>query len=498
MDKLKQVSGVSNNGIKTALPNPSMAMDGALNQAVPQPPSPPPVDAVVRASTDDKELTAYLYIDPAQNGGAVPTLARMQDALNKSGITFNIDTEKLMELETSPVYGSYIPVATGIAPVDGVNGTACFKIKTEKITAAPKIKEDGSVDFFDLDIVENVAKGQVLCLITLPTEGTPGMSVKGLSLKQTRGRPVSSYVGSNTELLGDGTAILSKINGQVSFVGYQIHVNDTYSVRGNIDNSTGNIKVIGNLVVTGMVMPGFAIEAGGDIEVRGIVENSTIKAGGNIKLLSGIIGSDVTCDGDVKGRYIENCNMFVKGGILAEYIVASTVKCGKTIKTMGNNARIIGGSLIAGQNIEARIIGSPVGIPTRVEIGTDPAVIKRQQELTSQIAELEKSIRSLQPLITMLRQLEEAGRLTADKREILDNVGYSFDANTKRMEDDKVELVEISESVKKRGFGRVICTEIIHSGTLVVIGSAMLNVKEDLLFASFYYDDGDIRIGRAH
>jgi uncharacterized protein len=497
MDNSKQFPGAFNNKTGAALPDNSAEKAGTPDTKVSPPPL-PPVDAAVRASTDLKELTAFLFIDPPQNGGASPTLAMMQDALEKCAITYNVDLEKLKELETAPVYGRFITVATGIAPVDGVNGTASFKIRTEKAAALPKIREDGSVDFFDLDIVENVAQGQVLCRITHPTDGTPGISVKGRELKQTRGRPVPSYAGSNTELKEDGTAIVSKINGQASFVSYQIQVHETFVVRGNIDNSTGNIKVVGNLVVTGMVIPGFKIEAGGDIEVRGIVESATVKAGGNIKLQSGIIGSEVTCDGDVKGRFIENCNMFVKGGILAEYIVGSTVKCGKTIKTMGNSARIIGGSLMAGQNIEARVIGSPAGITTRLEIGTDPNVIKRQQELVIKIAELEKSIRSLQPLITMLRQLEEAGRLTKDKREILDNVGYSFDANTRLVEDSKIELEEITESVKTRGFGRIVCNETIHSGTLVVIGGAMLNVKEDMPFAALFYDDGEIKRGLAH
>jgi uncharacterized protein (DUF342 family) len=165
---------------------------------------------------------------------------------------------------------------------------------------------------------------------------------------------------------------------------------------------------------------------------------------------------------------------------------------------MGNSARIIGGNLMAGQNIEARVIGSPAGITTRLEIGTDPDVIKRQQELTVRIAELDKSVKSLQPLITMLRQLEEAGRMTVDKREILNNVGYSFDTNTKLLKDSKIELEGILESVKTKGFGRVVCNETIHSGTLVVIGGAMLNVREDLPFAALYYDGGEIKRGLAH
>ena len=493
MDISKQASADPDHLRDTALREPSPVKGNESNRNEPE----PPADAVIHVSTDANELTAFLYIDPPQNGGAAPTLDMMQAALASSGITYNIDTEKLKELETTPVYGSYISVAAGLAPVDGVNGTASFLIRTEKLTAAPKVKEDGSVDFLDLDIVENASKGQVLCQITHPTEGTPGMSVKGRKIKQVKGRPVPSYLGSNTELTEDGTAILSKIDGQVSYAGYQIHVHETFHVRGDIDHSTGNIKVVGNLVVTGGVMPGFTIEAAGDIEVRGIVESSAIKAGGHIRLRSGIIGSNLVCDGDVTCRFIENCNLFVTGDIRAEYIIGSSVKCGKNIKTIGLRARIIGGSLVAGKNIEACVIGSPSGIPTKLEIGTDPAVIKRQQELMAQITELEKSIRSMQPLITMLRQLEAADRLTADKKEIFENVSYSFDTNMELLKDGQRELEEITKSVKTRGFGRIVCTDTIHSGTLAVIGDATLAVKEDLAFASLYYTDGAIHIGQA-
>lgn len=494
MDTLKQASGIHSNAQAPAASDPSVVKSGAGNTSEPL----PPVDAVIHVSTDEKELTAFMYINPPQNGGAGPTLEKMQAALSSAGITYNIDTEKLKALETAPVYGNYIPVASGLAPVDGVNGTATFMIRVVKPDAKPKIKEDGSVDFFDLDIVENVSKDQVLCKITHPTEGTPGISVKGRTLIQKRGRPVPSYLGSNTELSEDGTAILSKIDGQVSFVGYQIHVNETFHVWGDVGHSTGNIKVLGNLVVSGGVMPGFTIEAAGDIEVRGIVESSTVKAGGHIKLRSGIIGSELSCEGDVTGRFIENCNIMAKGDIRVEYIVSSNIKCGKNIKTMGNRARIIGGSLVAGQNIEASIIGSPSGIMTRLEIGTDPEVIRRQQELTAQIQELEKSVKSIRPLIAMFRQLEAAGRLTADKKEIYENVIYSFDVNTKLLKDGRKELEGITKSIKEKGYGRIICTDTIHAGTLVVIGDAMLSIKEDLPFTSLYYDDGEIRKGLAH
>ncbi len=456
---------------------------------------PPPVDAAIHIIVANKELEAYISIEPPNNGGAAPTFEAMQGALSEHGISYNVNIEKLKEIETAPVYRSEILIACGVAPVDGVDGMASFKIRTEQNALKPKEKEDGSVDYYDLGIAESVMQGQVLCIITLPTEGSAGISVKGAALPQRKGRPVPSYLGSNTELSEDGTAILSRINGEVSFTGNSIHVKDTFFVKGDVDTSTGNIKVIGNLVVSGMVLPGLKIESGGNIDVRGIVEASTIKAGGNIRLHSGIIGSSLYCDGDLKCEFIENCTVFVKGDIKAECILNSDTKCGKSIKVVGQRAKIIGGSYVAGRDIEAQTIGSPASVVTKLELGTDSSVIERQQGLLTRIAELEKSIKNLSPLITMLRQMEADNRLPPEKKEILENVGYSYDTNTFLLEEAKGQLKKVTLLIRIRGFGHVSCTGTIHQGTKVVIGEASIHIKEDLLRASLYYKDGAVCIG---
>lgn len=497
MDNAQQ-NAAAINGSGDGNPSGAGGMDGgAAGAQAPLQPALPPVDAAIRAVTDENELTAYLRIDPPENGGAGPTFEKMRYALAAAGIAYNIDLEKLRELEAAPVYGSFIPVAAGYAPQNGVNGTAAFFIRTEKPSMTPKIREDGTVDYFDLDIVENVKKGQVLCKITLPTEGAPGRSVKGRELLQAKGRPVASYVGSNTELTEDGTAIVSQIDGQVVFANYRISVNETFRVRENVDHSTGNLNVVGNVVVGGTVMPGFRVEATGSIQVGGVVESALLSAGGNIRLQGGIIGSEVTCEGNVTGRFIERCGMFVKGDVQAEYIIDANIRCGKNIRAVGRDSKIIGGNLIAGENIEARTIGSPAGVPTRLELGTDPAILQRQQQLTAQIAQTEKSLKSMQPLLELLHQLEKAGALTPDKREILDNVSYSYDSNTALLENDRQELTEIKQQLAKKGYGRVVCTEVLHFGTVVVIGSASFHAKIDMPFAGLYYQDGEIRLGMA-
>ncbi len=457
---------------------------------------PAAVDAIIHVVIAEGELEAYLHIEPPRNGGAAPTLDAMMAALSAAGVSRFIDTERLKKLEAEPVYDREIPVARGVAAVNGVDGTATLRIGTEK-NLKPKEKEDGTVDYHDLGTVENVAQGQVLCVITLPTEGTAGVSVKGKELPQRKGRPVRSYLGKNTELSPDGTAILSQINGQIQFDGQKISVTETFYIKEDIDHSTGNIKVVRNLFVPGMVMPGFKVEAGENVTIMGRVESSAVKAGGNITVHSGVIGGEMHCDGDLKCRFIENSNIFVGGNIKAEYIINSNVRCGKSIKVSGALARIIGGSCTAGQNIEAHMIGSPANVQTRLELGADHTVLERQQKLLAQIAEMEKQIKSLRPLIALLQQLEAGNRLTPDKRQILDNANYTYDASTKGVAEATKELEEIAQAVRIRGFGRIFCTGTIYPGVKVAIGQANLTIRDALKESMLTYKDGEICVGSA-
>ena len=454
--------------------------------------TPPKVDAIIHVSIVKNELEAYLNIEPPSNGGAPPTVDAMKTALSDCGVSYNINIDTLNDMAAAPIYDRDILISSGVAPVNGIDGTVSFNIKTGEKVLKPKENEDGTVDYHDLGIVENVSEGQVLCVITPPTEGSPGISVKGKDLPQKKGKKAPSYIGKNTAFSEDGTVIISKINGHVEFDGRRINVNDTFYVKEDVDNSTGNIMVSGNLVVAGVVLPGLKIEAGKNIIVKGRVENAAIKAGGNINLQSGIIGSKIYCDGDLKCRFIESCNVFVKGDINAEYIINSDIKCGKSIKIMGSIAKIIGGTYIAGQNIEAQTIGSSANANTKIELGTDPTVINRQQELLVQIPELEKQIESLKPLMTILRQLETADRLTPEKRQVFDDVSYSYDTNMKLHADAQKELEDIGQWIKTKGFGRIICTGTIHPGTQIVIGGSPLTITNALDNTTLYYDEGNI------
>jgi len=452
---------------------------------------PSPIDAVIHVSMSDNRMEAYIRVEPPMYDGALPTFKDYEDALVHRKITYGVDTAKLKDLAAHPIYNKDHLIAKGLMPINGENGTYVFQFSLEK-NNRPKEKSDGTVDYRDLGIVENVKKGQVLCIITPPTDGSEGTALTGIRLKQVKGKAVPPLSGKNTELSEDGTAIYSKIDGQVAYDGRKINVSETFYLKGDVDNSIGNIKFIGNVVIEGTVLDNFVVEAGGNIEIGGTVGSVTLKADGNILLRSGIIGGEVNCKGDLTSKFIEHCHVFAGGNITADFVMTSNIKCGNNLILTGSKGKIVGGSCMAGQNITARIIGSLTGLETDLGIGMDPSIIARQQELVKQLPGLEKQIVSLKSLISLLKEHESANRLTPDKKVMLDNANSSHLKCIGLFVSSKQELSEINEKLQSAGHGKITCTGTIFPGTRITIGSAKILVSDALQSTSLFYSDGCI------
>lgn len=445
-----------------------------------------PIDAAAKVIISRDNLSAYLHVNPPENGGKEVSRDMLAEELNKNKITFGIIEGSLKDIEENRIYGRNVLIAQGIAPVNGNDGTyeLLFDIKND---GKPKERADGKVDFHDLGFVKNVNENQPLCLIVLPTEGEDGISVFGQTISSKNGKAVPSMTGKNTKLSDDGKIIYAMISGHVSFAVGKINVSDTLFIKENVDNSTGNIITNSNVVVAGTVLPGFSVESDGDIQIGGTVSGSFIKAGGNVVLRNGIIGGKLECEGDLTTKFIENCDMFVKGSVKADYIMNCRIVCAKSILASGAISKIVGGSLIAGEDITARIIGTSSYTKTYIEIGTDPTVVSRQQELIRLIPDLETKLSSLQSLISLFQQLQKANRLTDDKKQAFCDAVYSYKTSSELLKNGKQELEYITEAIKKRGFGRVICRGTIYPGTTVKIGDFKMMVNVPIINKSLFY-----------
>lgn len=454
------------------------------------------IDAKIEVFVSEDKLMASVYIDPPQNGGAKPNLKSLNEALAAKNVTYGLDNKILFNICRYDQYNENVLVAQGLEPIAGIDGFYNLHFNANR-ELKPVEKEDGSMDFYNLGMVENVKKGQLLCTITNPVEGKDGITVTNVKIPYTKGKPVPMLLGKNTEVDENETSIYAAIDGQVEFINGKINVNETVYIKGNIDPSTGNIKVSGNVVISGSVLHGFVVEATGNIQIQGTVSSAKLIAGGSIILQSGVMGGDINCEGDLNSRFIENSNVFVKGDIKADYIMNSDIKCGKSIHATSSFSRIVGGKYVAGKNIVTRTVGSRAGVHTYLEIGTDSYVIERQQQLLKELPMLENKVKSLNNLIDLLRQFEASNRLTPEKKQMLDEGLYSYEEINNSYEAGKKELEQISELIKNKGYGRITCTDTIHHGSVVRIGEFQITIREDMKWKSFYHTDEGIHTGDA-
>lgn len=451
-----------------------------------------PVDAVAKIYISPDQLTAAILLEPPQNGGADISPQAIENAVKASNICFGVDRAILEKIKANPVYNTSQIFAKGIAPVDGINGTISYRFRTV-IIPKPKVKPDGSVDYRDLGLVENVEKGQVLCDITLPERGSEGTTVTGRKITQAVGAAVPSPLGRNTKLSDDGTKVISLVNGHVVLENGIINVSDTFVVNNDVDNSTGNIKCLGSVQVFGNVIEGFLVEAAENIEIYGTVEGGFLKAGGYIKVSGGIVGkgeSVIECKGDLTSTYIENSTVKTGGSIRAETIMHSSISCGKSLELVGVRAKIIGGRCIVMENIIANIIGSPANLKTELIIGYDPALIERRSVLNNDIADLQKQYGQLTQVVALLNQYAASGKLTPDKAEMLENSKLSLKVCSTRMNIKAKELESLNNRLENASAGKIICRGIMYQGVQMTIGTIRKDIR-DPVECSVFTCEGD-------
>lgn len=454
------------------------------------------LDADVSVSISPDRMKAGIVIIPPE-GGRMLTAEEIMRRLNESGIVFGINDNVIYQMVRDPIFNQQIAVAEGVAPVNGTNGKIEYSFDIHK-DARPTIMEDGRVNFRELNLIENVSKGQVLATSTLPTPGKPGMNVLGAGIQALDGKSATLPRGKNVEISDDGQTLLAGLDGHVCYIDGKVNVFALYEAQADVDNSTGNIYFIGNVLVHGNVLSGFTIEAGGNVEVVGVVEGARIKAGGNIILRRGMQGVGkglLVCDGDIVARYIEHSNVEARGDIKSEAIMHSNVKCGGKLELAGKKGLLVGGSAKVGKEVSAKVIGSPMATVTDIEVGVDPALRERYKDIKEEIKNAESDIKKAEQAIDMLGKLKQAGRITPEKEEMMTKSARTRLYYINRVEELKEEVQRIEEALEEESSGRILVQSIMYPGTRVAIGTCMMNVRENLQYCTLYKDGADIRVG---
>lgn len=455
------------------------------------------MDSSVSVIVNPDKMKAYILLKKPEEGGKQPGIQEITHELQKNGVVYGIKEDVLQRLAQNPVYDQSVLIAEGLDPVHGESGRVNFLVDINK-EKKPIIMEDGSVNYRDLDYIVSVRKDEKICEIIPPVPGKDGKNIAGAVIKAIEGKPAKIIRGSNVYESEDNLSFYAAIDGHIKYENGKLSVFATYEVPADVDNSTGNINFVGSVFIRGNVLSGFVVEAGGDVEVFGVVEAATIKAGGNIILRRGMTGNNkgvLIAGGNIIAKYIENSTVVAANELKAEAIMHSDVKCGNRLELGGRKGLLVGGITRVGTEIDAKVIGSYLATNTIIEVGVDPNVRERYKFIRSEIVAMEENVRKTEQAIMLLQKLEAAGKLTEEKKEILEKSIRSKIFYENKLHEYKEELIQLEEKLHAEAHGRIKVQNYLYSGTKISIGSASMHVKETLQYCSLYKEGADIRVG---
>lgn len=453
------------------------------------------IDEEMKVKVTPDKMYAIARFYPPSEGVKRADADEFERDLKALKITNGIVYEALKKHEQDPEYCKNIIVAVGKKTVPGKNASIEYKFQTDR-KAKPRLNDDGTVDFHHLDNISHVSKGDVLAVLTKEDPGVSGTDIYGNEVRPPRVERMTLKHGNNIQMSEDGLKLISAVDGHASLEGDRVFVSNNFDVPADVDNSTGDIEYNGSVTVKGNVRTGFAIHAKGNVEIFGVVEGANIYAEGDIILHRGIQGmgkGKLVSKGNLVSKFIENAEVHVDGYIETDTILHSDVVAKGDIYVRGKNGNIIGGKVRSTCLIEATRIGSTMGTTTEVEVGMDPAVAGRMNEIKTLVSEKTEEREKFDKLVLLMRKKQESGQLEPEKKAMIPSLTKNIiliDADVKKLTDEYNELSSLLEGNAR---AKIQAISDVYSGTKVAIAGDFILIHEDLAHVRFMKQKGEIK-----
>lgn len=344
-------------------------------------------------------------------------------------------------------------IAVGQLPKNGTDGWYEYFFKTD-VNRKPKILEDGSVDYRDIEWYDAVNKGDRIALYHPAEKGTDGYDVEGNILKSTKGREQPILSGKGFVLDKDRCTYYAHTDGMVRLNEDMLEVTEMLEVE-EVTTSTGNVVFDGSVRVKGNVGTGVLIRSGKDIIVDGFVEGAVLEAGGEIILRKGMNGAGkgrIKADGNVTAKFLESADVYAGGFIHIDYSMNSVLYAEDVVEARMRTGTIVGGVCTGVKGINAHNIGTKAGRPTQLRAGSSDALMKLNNEAYRQLTSAQEELR----ILTNVR-MEMENKLTPEQLaehpmyEKIQNAEYTKEKDvaelTERQARLREQLLELNRAV---------------------------------------------------
>lgn len=445
--------------------------------------------------TPDK-MAAYLIIQTPKDDYEV-IIENVKTFLSDKNVTFGRIDDNIKKAIENSEWDSEILIAEGKKAIQGKDGSVKYTFDPDP-SNAPKEREDGSLDFHNLNKIQNISAGEKLGDLIHPIEGEPGTDVFGNSVKPNKVKPAKILKGKNTQFNDDRTILSAEIDGVIMLrADGTIEVSSKINIDGDIDLSTGDMDVKGDLVVRGDVKSGFKISASGDIEIGGTIEDAQVTAGGSVNVKGGFVGEGngfIKAGGDVTIKFINRQKIEADGNIeiYEEAVGARLITAGSIIAKKGKGI-IAGGVTNAANAIEANTLGTPQNVNTDIIVGD---ISKLLEIIAGRIREcegLEEKIDGIAKKMEFLMKKKKKVGLTTQDEELfkkLDKLSADIDLTINTFRKEVKSAEETIENLKKTAYIKVI--KIVFPGVTFKIAGSVKYYENEREATTFKVYNGDI------
>ena len=424
--------------------------------------------------SDDK-MSADLFLSEVEDPHIYDVDSIIAYMKEREKIIMGIKPSVIMNMINERIYEKMVTVAFGCPAVEGQNGHYDFKFNTTP-SKKPKLLDDGSVDYYNLSLIETVGEGQLVAEYIPKKEGTNGYDIFGKTILAAKCIDIAPLRGKGFKVSDDGTKYYALFNGKIELTMNIMNISPTYVIPGDVDLSTGNIDFKGDLEIMGSIKAGMIVKATGNITVNKLVEAAHVEAGKDVLVRGGILGGGkavIQAGNNVYGLFIENATIRANNAIQADSIVNCDVTAFSDINIFGRTSAIVGGHLKANRTIRTRKIGSEVGVTTEVVVGIEPEAKNTYKKMVAELEEMQEELEKIEKTIELLSHKQDADenlRIQLVRKKI----EHSAEISKKR---------ELCTALQKRieigKYAEIVAEEVVYPGAVIRIDGLMTHVNDE-------------------
>lgn len=438
------------------------------------------------------QMTAYFQLTGRRTG---VTRSVIRNALEERGIVRGINENVINMILTDQAGNQPQIIAEGLKSEPGPDGYYQFFFRTE-VNREPKVLEDGSLDYKDIEWFEQVKRGQKLAVYHPAEPGPIGYNVFGQEFPPIKGKEKNILTGKGFYVEQDQRTYISNVDGIVELKGNKLEVSNLLTL-GDVTAYMGDTRFDGNVHVTGSVGNGCTIVAKEDLIVDGFVEGAVLEAGGNIILRKGVNSQGkghIKAGNNIEGSFFESVNAKAGGNIKVSYCLKSNVECEGVVELTGRKGALIGGSTFAALAIKVNEVGNDSGVKTYLKVGVSNEVIKRQIIITNQIKKIDKELETLNTAYEELEALyPPEAHAEIDMFKKIDSARFTKKENKKVLED---ELAEVEQKIEEAKQAMVEMKGAVYEGVVVEVNGKRWISNERTVGVKLKDDENGVKVDR--